>query len=193
MLVSMVAPNAPAELRTARTRLRGWQPADRVPFAALNADPEVMAQFLRPLSRGESDELMARSEADLRARGWGRWALELRTKGTFAGMVGLDWATFEAPFTPAVEIGWRLARASWGQGLATEAARAVLDHAFGVLGMEEIVSFTACTNLRSQRVMERLGMRRDPGDDFERPEVPVGHPLRPHVLYRIARPPAGRP
>ena len=114
--------------------------------------------------------------------------MEVTATATFAGFVGLNPATFDAPFTPAVEIGWRLARADWGRGLATEAARAVLDHTFGPLDLDEIVSFTSATNLRSQHVMQKIGMDRDPGDDFDHPALPEGHRLRRHVLYRIGRP-----
>jgi RimJ/RimL family protein N-acetyltransferase len=122
-------------------------------------------------------------------RGWGLWAVEIGTTGGFAGFVGLNPATFEAPFTPAVEIGWRLARPHWNQGLATEAAQAVVDYGFGTLGLDEVVSFTATTNLASQRVMQKLGMQCRSSDDFDHPSVPVGSPLRRHVLYRLARPP----
>ena len=177
------------ELRTERLVLRGWRDADREPFAALNADPEVMRHFPAPLSRAESDELADRLAAEIAGRGWGRWAVEERETGRFAGFTGLAPVPFEAPFTPAVEVGWRLARPAWGRGLATEAARAALAFAFDDLGLEEVVSFTARTNDRSWAVMERLGMRRDPEEDFEHPLLPAGHPLRPHVLYRIG--PAG--
>jgi RimJ/RimL family protein N-acetyltransferase len=119
-------------------------------------------------------------------RGWGLWAAEITATGAFAGFVGLNPATFEAPFTPAVEVGWRLARAYWDRGLATEAALVVLDYGFEQLGLDEIVSFTSTTNLRSQRVMEKLGMCHDPADDFDHPGLPKGHHLRRHVLYRIA-------
>jgi RimJ/RimL family protein N-acetyltransferase len=119
-------------------------------------------------------------------RGWGLWAAEITATGAFAGFVGLNPATFEAPFTPAVEVGWRLARAYWDRGLATEAALVVLDYGFEQLGLDEIVSFTSTTNLRSQRVMEKLGMCHDPADDFDHPGLPKGHYLRRHVFYRIA-------
>lgn len=174
------------ELRTPRMLLRQWQETDREPFAEMNADPEVMEHFPGLLSRTESDAFADRLRAGLEERGWGLWAVEIT--GTFVGFVGLSLATFDAPFTPAVEIGWRLARPYWGQGLATEAARAVLDHAFGPLALDEIVSFTATTNLRSQRVMQKLGMHHDPADDFDHPALLEGHRLRRHVLYRIKRP-----
>jgi RimJ/RimL family protein N-acetyltransferase len=180
------------ELETARLILRRWRPEDREPFAALNADPEVMEYFPAPLGRAESDVLVARIEADLERRGFGLWAVELRESAEFVGFVGLDVPQIEAHFMPAVEVGWRLARSAWGNGYATEAARATLAFGFERLGLEEIVAMTVVDNRRSRVVMERLGMGRDPGDDFGHPKVPVGDPLRPHVLYRIAAPEQGR-
>ncbi len=167
--------------------LRQWRDTDRAPFAALNADPEVMEHFHSVLTRAASDAFVDRIVSGMSARGWGLWAVEVVADGAFAGFVGLNPATFEAPFTPAVEIGWRLARLYWGQGLATEAARAALDYALGPLNLDEVVSFTTTTNLRSQRVMQKLGMHHDPADDFDHPALPAGHPLRRHVLYRIAQ------
>ena len=179
------------EIRTARTTLRAWRDSDLAPFAALNADPVVMEHFPAPLSRAESDAFARRSAQALEHRGWGLWALEVGEERSFAGFVGLNPATFDAPFTPAVEIGWRIARAHWNRGFATEAALAVVDHAFGVLGLVEIVSFTATTNAASQRVMQKIGMHRDPLEDFDHPAIPAGHLLCRHVLYRLERPAAG--
>ena len=175
------------EPRTERLRLRRWQPADREPFAALNADPRVMEYFPCVLSRAESDALADRIEAHFSDHGFGLWALELAGVARFAGFVGLAWVRFESRFTPSVEIGWRLARAHWGRGYATEAAGAALAFGFERLGLDEIVSFTVPGNTRSLRLMERIGMVRDPGDDFEHPGLPAGHPLRRHVLYRLRR------
>ncbi len=177
-----------AELRTRRVLLRAWRDSDRKPFAALNADPEMMEHFPTTLSRADSDGLVDRITTGMTERGWGLWAAEVTATGAFAGFVGLNPATFDAPFTPAVEIGWRLPRAQWGRGLATEAARAVLDYAFGPLGLDEVVSFTAVANLRSQRVMQKIGMHHDPADDFDHPGLAQGHLLRRHVLYRLDRP-----
>ncbi|HEX2576804.1 MAG TPA: GNAT family N-acetyltransferase [Aquihabitans sp.] len=171
-------------LRTDRLVLRRWEQADRTPFAELNADPAVMADLPRLLSRAESDDMVDRIEATFEARGFGLFAVEVASTGAFAGFTGLWPATFEAHFTPAVEVGWRLARWSWGNGYATEAARAALDDGFSRLGLDEVVSFTAAVNRRSQRVMEKLGMRRDPADDFDHPSLPPGHRLERHVLYR---------
>jgi RimJ/RimL family protein N-acetyltransferase len=176
-----------AELDTPRLLLRRWRDEDRGPFATLNADPVVMEHFPTPLSREESDALVDRIEAGLAERGWGLWAVEVRESSAFIGFVGLNPATFDAPFTPAVEVGWRLSREHWGHGYATEAARAALEFGFVDLELDEIVSFTTHANTRSQRVMERLGMQRNPADDFDNPSVPEGSPIRPHVLYRLDR------
>ncbi len=168
--------------------LRRWRPDDREPFAALNADPEVNEYLTGPLRRAQSDELVERIEAGFEHYGFGLWALEVRATGEFIGFAGLARPPFEAHFTPAVEVGWRLARSAWGRGYATEAGRAALAFGFERVGLEEVVSMTAVGNRRSRAVMERLGMSRDPADDFEHPNLPVGDPLRPHVLYRIGRP-----
>lgn len=177
----------PSEIRTDRLLLRRWRPEDREPFAALNADPRV-TEFLGALSREESDALAARIEAGFEQRGYGSWAVEVRGGAAFAGFVGLSVPRFEAHFAPCVEIGWRLAAQHWGHGYATEGARAALAFGFGTLGLEEIVAFTAPRNVRSRRVMEKIGMTYDPADDFDHPLLPEGHPLRRHVLYRIAPP-----
>lgn len=177
---------APAELATARLALRRWRSSDLAEFARLNADPRVMEFLPRLLSREESDAFAARIGEHFDRRGFGLWAIEVRGGPAFAGFVGLSVPAFEAAFTPCVEIGWRLAFEQWGRGYATEGARAVLDLAFGELGLAEVVSFTVPANVRSRRVMERLGMRRDPVDDFDHPRLPEGHPLRRHVLYRVA-------
>jgi RimJ/RimL family protein N-acetyltransferase len=175
-------------LRTPRLILRRWRPSDRAPFAAMNADPAVMAHFPSLLTAAESDALADAIEAHHARHGFGLWALAIPGVTPFAGYVGLSVPTFEAPFTPCVEIGWRLAAAQWGHGYATEAARAVLVHAWHVVGLDEVVSFTTAGNARSRAVMERLGMRYDPADDFDHPRLAAGHPLRRHVLYRLARP-----
>jgi RimJ/RimL family protein N-acetyltransferase len=179
-----------AVLRTDRLVLRRWRVADRAPFASLNADPEVMRHFPSMLSTEESDALAGAIEGHMARRGFGLWALEIPGVAPFAGYVGLSVPSFVAPFTPCVEIGWRLAAAHWGHGYATEAARVVLAHAWDALALGEIVSFTASGNERSRAVMARLGMRHDAADDFDHPRLAIGHPLRRHVLYRIARPAA---
>ncbi len=176
-----------AELLTERLLLRQWRDEDLEPFAELNADPETMRYFPAPPSREQSDALAARARRQIEDEGWGLWAVEVTGGGSFIGFVGLARPSFEAHFTPAVEVGWRLAREHWGRGYATEAGRAALAYGFEELGLEEVVSFTSRLNKPSWKVMERLGMSRDPGDDFEHPRVPAGHPLRPHVLYRLSR------
>lgn len=178
----------PRELRGARLRLRPFEPRDREPFAALNADPEVMALFPAPLSRAESDALAARIEQRFAQHGFGLWAVELIDSATFVGFTGLSFPSFEAHFTPCVEIGWRLAAAHWGRGYAGEAATLALRAGFVHLRLAQVVSFTSCHNLRSRRVMERLGMSHDPRDDFDHPRIAQGHPLQRHVLYRLDAP-----
>ena len=163
---------------TERLMMRAWREEDLEPFAALNADPIVMEFFPSTLTR---------ITAQLDTLGYGLWALEVAETGEFIGFTGLAVQTFPAPFNPSVEVGWRLARAAWSHGYATEAAMAALDYGFTVAGLDEIVSMTATLNVRSQRVMQRIGMTRDPSDDFEHPNVPDGHRVKPHVLYRIAR------
>lgn len=177
------------ELRTPRLVLRQWREEDREPFAALNADPEVMRWFPATLTREQSDALVDQQRTLLAERGWGLWAVE--ADGAFIGFVGLAEPRFDAHFTPAVEIGWRLARVGWGHGYATEAARVAVSFGFDELRLGEIVSFTTVRNHRSRRVMERLGMSRDPADDFDHPLLPEGHPLRRHVLYRLKSPSGG--
>ncbi len=171
-------------LRGPRVLLRDWRGEDLDAFAALNADPRVMEHFPAPLSRDESAALLDRMQAGIDARGWGNWALEV--DGCCLGFVGLSVPTFEAHFTPCVEIGWRLAFDGWGRGYAAEAARLALGYGFEVLELAEIVSFTTLHNLRSQRVMQRIGMRHAPADDFDHPRL-AGSPLQRHVLYRLRR------
>jgi RimJ/RimL family protein N-acetyltransferase len=171
-------------LLTARLTLRRWRVADREAFAAINADPRVMRFFPEALSRAESDELVDRAEAHFAAYGFGPFAAELRETGRLAGFIGLVVPSFEAHFTPSVEIGWRLDAAVWNQGLATEGAREVLRYAFEELRLPEVVSFTVPGNLASRRVMEKIGLARDTAGDFDHPRLPEGHPLRKHVLYR---------
>ena len=175
------------ELQTDRLLLRRWTASDRKPFADLNADPIVMEFFPQTLSQTESDAFADRIEGDFNTHGFGLWAVELKSTGEFVGYVGLWSATFEAHFTPAIEVGWRIAHRFWGSGLAPEAARCAMADGFDRLGIDEIVSFTSTINLKSRRVMEKIGMVHNPSDDFDHPSVPATSPLRPHVLYRIGR------
>lgn len=174
-----------AELRTDRLTLRRWRDSDLEPWAAMNADPQVREHLGDLLTREQSDASVARFQAEFDQRGYGWWAVEAQTTGEFIGFAGLDQVDDDMPFT-GVEIGWRLARSAWGQGYATEAALAVLTYGFDTLELREILAVTTATNLRSQAVMRRIGMTRDPADDFDDPTTPDG-PLRPNVLYRIAR------
>ncbi|SEA21204.1 GNAT family N-acetyltransferase [Microbulbifer marinus] len=174
------------EPKTERLQLRNWRDSDRGPFAEMNADPRVMEHFPALLSRAESDAGVDRQLAHIEKYGWGFWAVERLEDEKFIGFVGIKHVTDDMPFAPAVEIGWRLGTEYWGQGYATEAARASLRVAFEQLELPEVVSFTPLTNLRSQAVMERLGMRRAP-ETFEHPLVPVASPLRKHCLYQLDR------
>ena len=172
-------------LITARLVLREWRPGDLEPFAALNADPEVTRFFPAPLSRAESEAFVGRIVDHWRDDGFGLWAVERLEDGAFLGCTGLGVPTW-AP-GPETEVGWRFARSAWGHGYATEAGRAAVRFAFQALGLPEIVSYTTAANQPSRRVMERLGMTRDPAGDFPHPRLAADHPLRPHVTYRLTR------
>lgn len=174
-------------LATQRLILRRWRDADREPFAAMNSDPRVMAFYPRPLTRTESNRLIDRIDTHFHEHGFGLYAVEIAATGVFAGYIGLAVPEFSSAFTPCVEIGWRFDVQYWGQGFATEGAREVVQHAFTDLGLNRIVSFTVPANHRSRRVMEKIGMTHDPSEDFDHPSLPVGHPLRRHVLYRLHR------
>jgi len=172
-------------IQTDRLLLRRWKASDREPFARMNADRRVMQFFPRCLSSEESNELAARIDRKIQECGFGLYAAELRETGGFIGFIGLSEPGFEAHFMPAIEIGWRLAAEYWNRGLATEGARAVVRHAFEVLALPALVSFTTEKNLPSRRVMEKIGMTHDPDDDFDHPKLAVGDALRRHVLYRL--------
>jgi ribosomal-protein-alanine N-acetyltransferase len=171
-------------LRAGRVLLRGWRAEDLDPFAALNADPRVMEHFPAPLSRAQSEAFVCdRIVPHFAEHGYGLWAVEVPGVAPFIGFVGLQASSFEAHFTPCVEIGWRLAAPYWGRGYATEAARAAIGFGFAEANLEEIVSFTVPANRRSIAVMERLGMTY--AGEFQHPNLPPGNPLRTHVLYRL--------
>ncbi|MBZ5576128.1 MAG: GNAT family N-acetyltransferase [Acidobacteriia bacterium] len=171
-------------IETPRLLLRRWKDCDREPFSRINSDPRVMEFFPACLTREQSDSTIERIEAHFEEHGFGLFAAEIRSSGELAGFVGVMVPAFEAYFTPCVEIGWRLGAAYWNEGLATEGARAVMQHAFAALGLRELVSFAVLANMRSLRVMEKLGMTHD--GEFDHPGLPEGHPLRRHVLYRKA-------
>lgn len=174
-------------IETPRLLLRDWRDDDVDAWVQMNADPRV-AEFLgRSYSRGFSEASAAAIRERLKRDGIGWWAVEVRNGPSFAGVIALQDVPFQAAFTPAHEIGWRFAAEHWGRGYATEGARAALDFAFKELQWQEVVAFTAATNLRSRRVMERLAMTFDPADDFDHPKLEAGHPLRRHVLYRIRK------
>ena len=175
-------------LTTARLRLRPWRAEDIEPFAALNADPRVREFFPSVQTYQESADSMEHIRDHFQRRGFGLWAVELIGGAPFIGFIGLSVPSFEAPFTPCVELGYRLAFEYWGHGYAGEGSRAAIAFGFATVGLPEIVAMTAVGNERSRRVMERLGMRRNPADDFDHPNIVDGHPLRRHVLYRLTGP-----
>jgi RimJ/RimL family protein N-acetyltransferase len=174
-------------IKTERLLLRAWDTGDIDLFARMNADSRVMEFFPACLSFEESAALVDRIEKDFSERGFGLFAADLASEQMFVGYIGLAVPKFKAHFTPCVEIGWRLSADYWGRGLATEGARAVVRHAFGTLRLDALVSFTVPANVRSTRVMQKLGMTHNPADDFDHPNLPDGHPLRRHVLYRLSR------
>ncbi|MEV4472905.1 GNAT family N-acetyltransferase [Nonomuraea sp. NPDC049504] len=174
-------------METERLIMRRWREEDKEPFAAMNADPEVMELFPALMTREESDAFVDRIERQFDERGYSLWALEVRDSGRFIGFTGLALQTFDVPFLPAVEIGWRLTRSAWGHGYAIEAARRAARYAFEEAGLDAIISMTAVQNRRSRSVMERLGMTRDPAEDFDHPRLPKDSPILRHVLYRLHR------
>lgn len=176
----------PVSLTTDRLILRPWREEDLEPLFAINGDPDSMRHFPAVMTRAESDAWAARLAAHFDAHGWGFWVVRARADDAFLGVVGLLDITWQARFTPAVEIGWRIAPGSRRQGYAEEAARAALAFGFGTLGLKEIVAFTVPGNEPSWRLMQRLGMR--PDGDFDHPRLAQGHPLRRHLLYRLAAP-----
>ncbi len=174
-------------IETPRLILRDWRDADLEPWIAMNADPRVTEFLARSYTRALSESTAVAMREQLKRNGYGWWAVEVRGGPCFAGVIALQAVPFAAPFTPANEIGWRFSVENWGRGYATEGARAALDFAFDELGWREVVAFTAAANVRSQRVMERLGMTHDSADDFDHPRIEPGHPLRRHLLYRVQR------
>ena len=174
------------ELETPRLRMRQWLPADREPFARLSADPQVMRYFPTMMNRQEADSFADRMQGKMQANGWGFWVLERKSDGQFLGFTGLNNPPAELPFSPCVEIGWRLTRESWGLGYASEAATRALDFAFEKLDTDKVYAFTAVPNERSAAVMRRIGMT-DTGERFMHPAVPEGHELQEHLLYAITR------
>jgi RimJ/RimL family protein N-acetyltransferase len=176
----------PIEFTTERLTLRVWRESDRDPFAAMNADPRVMEFFPTILTRSSSDAIIDASLEAFAWRGFSQWAVELRNTRQFIGFVGLSSPRHVLPFSPCIEIGWRLAHEFWGQGYATEPASETLRVGFEQMALAEIVSFTSLLNRRSRAVMERIGLVNS-GQDFDHPGVPETSPLRRHCLYRLSR------
>jgi RimJ/RimL family protein N-acetyltransferase len=174
------------ELETNRLKLRQWLPSDYAPFAELNTDLQVMKYFPNTLSQTESNASAKKMETIISNQGWGFWAVELKSRNSFIGFVGLHQAEVELPFSPCVEIGWRLSKKYWNNGYATEAARSALKFAFEILKLKEVVSFTSLKNQRSEALMQRLNMI-NTNQNFQHPKLPIGHQLREHVLYKITK------
>lgn len=177
-------------LATPRLILRPWRAEDAEPFAAMGQDPAVMEHFPSLLDRAQSDAMMGRITSHFAREGFGLWAVEVPGVAPFIGFCGLSRPSW---WLEVIEVGWRLARPYWGHGYATEAARASLAHGFDVVGLEEILAFVVPRNTRSQAVMTRIGMTRDPAGDFVHPLIPAEHALAPHLLYRASRPPSPGP
>jgi 3-dehydroquinate dehydratase / shikimate dehydrogenase len=174
-----------AVVETNRLILRHWRETDFEPFAKLNADPRVMEYFPAPFRRDETKAMLKVLKEKFQKFGYSFWATELKATQEFIGFVGLNIPGYDLPFSPCVEIGWRLSFAHWGKGYAPEAATACLEHGGRTLGLKEIVAFTAESNVRSRRVMEKIGMRYDAHGDFSHPKLSSDHPLSRHVLYRF--------
>ena len=174
-------------LKTERLVLRCWEDSDRETFTELNNDARVLEYLPGPLTRAQVDEWINRIDCHFEDYGFGLWAVEVPGEADFIGFVGLAVPRVELPFGPCVEVGWRIASRFWNRGFATEGARAAVAFGFTAGGLDEIVSFTVPANIRSRRVMEKLGMTHDPGDDFDHPSLEEGHRLRRHVLYRLSR------
>jgi ribosomal-protein-alanine N-acetyltransferase len=175
-------------IETERLLLREWRESDKASYAALNADPLVMEHFPSTMTPQQSDQMVDRMCAAFETRGYGLWATEVKETGAFIGFIGLSAPTWDAPFTPCVEVGWRLAKESWGHGYAPEGAAAALEFGFTHVDLprDEVVSFTTVDNTKSRRVMDKLGLTHDPADDFDHPMLPDWAGRR-HVLYRISR------
>lgn len=177
--------NAVSEIQTARLWLRQWKQEDLQPFAAMSLDAQVMEYFPSTLDTKESEAIALKCQSLIQEQGWGFWAVELKENQQFIGFIGLHRPTAALPFSPCVEVGWRLARPYWGQGYATEGAKASLHFGFSTLGLSEIVAFTSVLNFKSMNVMRKLGM--DRAELFNHPDIPSDHKLYPHVLYRLPR------
>jgi RimJ/RimL family protein N-acetyltransferase len=176
---------APVEIRTPRLLLRQWKDSDLDAWCEMNADAEVRKYFPKVNERADSEGEASRMKASITQRGWGFWAVEVPSVTPFIGAVGLFVPTFEAPWQPAVEVGWRLKRNTWGKGFATEAALAARDFGFTELKLPQIIAMSVITNEPSHRVMHRIGMARWDGMEFDHPRVPHDWPLKRHIVHRI--------
>lgn len=174
-------------LQTKRLILRPWKESDLAPFAEINSDPKVMEFYPAPLTRAQSDEYAEKIQRESLERGYGFWAVEVPKVSSFIGFVGLNYWNLEASFAPCIDVGWRLASPYWGYGYATEAAREALRYGFEEVDLSEIVSMATIGNARSHLVMERLGMKHNPSENFHHPKLPGNHPLSLRVLYRLSR------
>ncbi len=171
-------------IETDRLRLRRWKNTDLETMSRINADPRVMEFFPSTMSLEQTESMIARIETEITEKGFGSWAVERKSDRSLIGFIGLHAPHYTTPFTPCIEIGWRLASTCWGHGYATEGATQVLRYAANVLHLPEVVSFATVANVRSRRVMEKIGMIRDLDGDFDHPLVDENHPLKRHVLYR---------
>ncbi len=182
-----VSGDCPTILRTRRLILRRWKESDLLPFARMNADERVMEFMLGKMTKEETCQSIEGIKKHFDAHGFGRWAVEIADSGKFIGFVGISIPPYTLPFSPCVEVAWRICPEEWGRGYAPEAAKEALREGFERVELEEIVSFTTLTNLKSRRVMEKLGMQHSPDQNFDHPMVPEGHSLRRHVLYRMGK------
>jgi len=174
-------------LKTERLILRPWEERDLKPFSHINCDPQVMEFYPHLLNYDESAALMHKMIADFSLRGYGFWAVEKQISSTFIGYIGLNYWDLQMPFSPCIDIGWRLSSKEWGHGYAIEGATAALDFGFQIIQLEEIVAMATSGNIRSHRVMQKLGMKSDPQENFEHPKVPKGDPLSLRLLYRLSK------
>jgi RimJ/RimL family protein N-acetyltransferase len=182
-----VSSGYPAVLRTRRLILRRWKESDLLPFARINADQRVMEFMVGTMTEEETHQSVAHMEKHFETHGFGRWAVEVADSEKFIGFVGISIPSYTLPVSPCVEVAWRICAEEWGKGYAPEAANEAMRDGFERVGLQEIVSFTTLTNLKSRRVMEKLGMRYCPAEDFDHPMVPIGHSLLRHVLYRLSK------
>ena len=173
-------------IETERLILRTWKKEDAANFYQINQDPKVI-EFLLPITMEQINDYILAKNTQQQQKGYSLWAVELKETGEMIGFIGLNYTDWPAHFTPAVEVGWRLASQHWGKGYAPEGAKAALDYGFNKMGLKEIVSFTVPANIRSIRVMEKIGLKRDLNGDFSHPKLPANHSLSHTILYRLTK------